>query len=63
MAVIRRGVEWDAPAQIWALLAETNRNRKERSKPFTFFDIHPLLERSQEEARPLREAREHFRDG
>lgn len=41
---------WDAPAQLWALLAEVHRDRKQRRDPYTAADVHPFLRRHKETA-------------
>ena len=61
MAEARRSSEWDAPAELWALTAELNRDTKKRGKPFTSDDIHPFRRPpEQSKPRPLKEARRHF---
>ena len=37
--------EWDPPSAVWALIAETNRDSKQRPDPFTIYDIHPYREK------------------
>jgi hypothetical protein len=31
--------EWERTAQIWAVIAETNRDHKRRARPFSPFDL------------------------
>jgi hypothetical protein len=38
---------WDQTALLWVALAEPNRDPKQRSKPFTIFDVHPYRTKSE----------------
>lgn len=42
MAEARMRSEWDQTALLWQALAEPNRDREERSEPYTIFDVHPF---------------------
>ena len=65
MADARLEHEWNLSAAIQALLAEVNRDRKTRSKPFTVHDFHPLhaRRRQQQNTIPMGELRTLFTEG
>lgn len=42
MATARRRDAWDRTAAVMALIAEVNRDRKRRPRPYTPADFHPL---------------------
>ncbi len=45
MAEGRRREMWDHTSLLWAAMAEPNRDRKKRSRPFTPADVHPFAPR------------------
>ena len=62
-ATARMSSNWDAPSAIWALIAETHRDRKARREPYTAADIHPFAEKHIQAARPWKQLGKDLENG
>jgi len=56
--------EWNIGASIQAVIAEVNRDKKHRPRPFTMADFHPVhVARKRRDIVPMEELKSLFTDG
>jgi hypothetical protein len=45
--------DWDGTSTLWAIIANTVRDPKQKKEPFLPTDIHPFIEKPQQPALPI----------